>query len=114
MEDKLVTRIKQYASTIIDLQSTSNTVSYSNDLNARSISTVSARLDQFAERLNRQDQSITNNCTKIKSLLSSLDQFRINSEIQFLSLKDQFLVLSKSSGFTCLSSPPCHLLKFLM
>ena len=33
---------------IIDFQSTVNTLNYSNDLNAQSISNVSARLDQFA------------------------------------------------------------------
>ena len=91
----LVSRIKQYASTINDLQSTVNTASYSSHLNAWSISNVSARLDQFAERLNRQDQSIADNCTKIQSLLFSLDQFKISSASQFLSLKDQLLVLNK-------------------
>ena len=62
------------------LQSTTNSASYSSNLNARSVSNVSARLDQFAERLNQQDQSIANNCTNIKSLVSSLDQFKITSE----------------------------------
>ena len=103
----LVSRIKQYASTINDLQSTANSASYSSDLNAQSVSvSVSARLDQFAERLNQQDQSIAVNCNKIQSLLSSLDQFKITSETQFLSLKDQLLVLSEFSVFARLSSPP--------
>ena len=62
------------------LQSTTNSASYSSNLNARSVSNVSARLDQFAERLNQQDQSIANNCTNIQSLVSSLDQFKITSE----------------------------------
>ena len=62
------------------LQSTTNTASYSSNLNARSVSNVSARLDQFAERLNQQAQSIANNCTNIQSLVSSLDQFKITPE----------------------------------
>ena len=47
----LVTRIKQYASWISDIQSTANTAISSSDLNARSFSSVSARLDHLAERL---------------------------------------------------------------
>ena len=47
----LVSRIKQYTSTIDDLQSTVNSASYSSDLNGWSVSNVSARLDHFAERL---------------------------------------------------------------
>ena len=62
---------------------------------------MSARLDQFAERLNQQDQSIADNCTKIQSLASSLDQFKITSKTQFLVLKDQLLVLSESSVIEC-------------
>ena len=57
----LVTRIKQYASTINDLQSSTNSAIYTGDLNARSTSNISARLDHFAERLNQQDQCISNN-----------------------------------------------------
>ena len=48
----LVTRIKQYTSTISDLQSTANSAISSSNLNAISFSSVSARLDHFAERLN--------------------------------------------------------------
>ena len=43
----LITRIKQYSSTIADLQTSSNATSYACDLNARSNSTISARLDQL-------------------------------------------------------------------
>ena len=57
----LVTRIKQYASTINDLQSSTNSAIYTGDLNARSTSNILARLDHFAERLNQQDQCISNN-----------------------------------------------------
>ena len=85
----LVTRIKQYASTTNDLQSSANSAIYSSDLKACLISNVSARLDHFAERLNQQDQCISDNRGKIQSILSSLDQFKIVSETQFLSLKDQ-------------------------
>ena len=85
----LVNRIKQYASTINDLQSSANSAIYSSNLKARSVSNVSARLDHFSERLNQQDQCISDNPIKIQSLLSSFDQFKIISENQFLSLKDQ-------------------------
>ena len=70
------------------------------------MSNVSARLDHFAERLNQQDQCISDNRVKIQSLISSLDQFKIIFENQFLSLKDQFQVLSESSGIERLSSLP--------
>ena len=49
----LVTRIKQFASTINDLQSSTNSAIYTSDLNGRSVSNVLARLDHFAERLNQ-------------------------------------------------------------
>ena len=52
----LVTRIKQYSSTISDLQSSTNSAIYAGDLNARSNFNISARLDHFAERLNQQDR----------------------------------------------------------
>ena len=48
----LVNRIKQYASSMNDLQSSANSAIYSSDFNARSVSNISARLDRFAERLN--------------------------------------------------------------
>ena len=57
----LVTRIKQYASTINDLQSSTNSAIYTGNLNAQSTSNISARLDHFVERLNQQDQCISNN-----------------------------------------------------
>ena len=61
----LVRRFKQYASTISDLQSNANSAIYCSDLNARSFSSVLARLDHFAERLNQQDQCISDNRIKI-------------------------------------------------
>ena len=57
----LVNRIKQYASTINDLQSSTNSTIYTRDLKTRSVSNISARLDHFAESLNQQDQCISNN-----------------------------------------------------
>ena len=71
----LVTRIKQYASRISDIQLTANRAMSSSDLNARSFSSVSARLDHFAERLNQKDQVISDNNVKNQSLVSSFDQF---------------------------------------
>ena len=72
----LVGRIKQYASTINDLQTTANSAIYSSDLNARSFSSLSARLDHFAERLNQQEQCISDNRIKIQSRLSSFENLK--------------------------------------
>ena len=83
----LVTRIKQYCSTINDLQSSTNSAIYAGDLNARSSSNISARLDHFGERLNQQDRCISNSSNDIRALRSSLDQFGTVSKTQFLSLK---------------------------
>ena len=102
----LVGRIKQYASTISDFQSTANSAFFSCDLNARSFSSVSARLDHFAERLNQQDQRISDNGVKIQSLISSVDQFQLISENQFVSLRDQIRVLSEASCIERSSSLP--------
>ena len=102
----LVTRIKQYASTINDLQSSTNSAIYTGDLNAQSTSNILARLDHFAERFNQQDQCISNNCNDIRSLRSSIDQLSIVSETQFLSLKGQLQALSKLSDIELRSPPP--------
>ena len=102
----LVTRIKQYASTINDLQSSTNSAIYTSNLNARSSSNISARLDHFAERLNQQDQCISNNRDNIRSLRSSINQLSTVSETQFLSLKGQIQALSESSNTERLPSPP--------
>ena len=61
----LIGRIKQYASTISDLQSTVNSAIYSRDLNAHSFSLVSARLDHFA------DSSINRTSVSLISVLKS-------------------------------------------
>ena len=47
----LIGRINQH-----DLQSTANSAIFSSDLKTRSFSSVSARLDHFAETFNQQDQ----------------------------------------------------------
>ena len=54
---------------ISDLQSTANSAISSSDLNACTFSSVSARLDHFAERLNQQDQLISDNSVRIQSLV---------------------------------------------
>ena len=106
----LVTRVKQYASWISDIQLATITAISSSDLNARSFSSVSARLDHFAERLNQQDQVTSHNNVRIQSLDSSFNQFRLLSTCQFLSLEDQLKVLSKAPGdekSLVHSPPPC-------
>ena len=58
----LVTRIKLYSSTIADLQTSSNATSYACDLNARTNSTISTRIDQLTERFNQLELRISHNC----------------------------------------------------
>ena len=94
----LVTRVKQYSSTISDLQSATNSAVYAADLNVQTNFNISTRLDQLTEKLNHQGQCISKNRNKIGSLCSSLDQFSVVSETQFLSLKGQLQVLSESSN----------------
>ena len=79
----LVTKIKLYGSTISDLQSSTNAATYACDLNARSNSNISGRLDQLAERFNQLDQRTSSNHDDICSLCYSLDQLRSVSETQF-------------------------------
>ena len=69
------------------------------------------RLDQLAERFNQLDQRTSSNCDGICSLHSSLDQFCSVSEAQFLSLRDQFQGLNKSSNTVRLPSPPTSSVK---
>ena len=71
----LVTRIKLYSSTIADLQSSTNATSYACNLNARTNSNISIRLDQLTEQFNQLDQLTSSNRDDICSLHSSLDQF---------------------------------------
>ena len=95
-----------YGTNISDLQSSTNSAVYACDLNARTNSNISVRLDHLAEKFNQLDQHISNNHDNISSLRSSLDQFSIVSETQFLSLRDQFQALSGSSNTERLPSPP--------
>ena len=76
----LVTRLKQYATRVNDIQMTASNAISNSDLNAKTFSSVSARLDHFAERINQQDQVIAENSIKIQSLACSLDQFKVNTE----------------------------------
>ena len=46
----LVIRIKLYSSTIADLKTTSNATSYACDINARTNSSITARIDSLAEK----------------------------------------------------------------
>ena len=102
----LVTRIKLYNSTIADLQTSSNATSYACDLNARTNSTILARLYQLTEKYNQQDQCMSNNRDDLLSLCSLIDKFCDSSKTQFLSLRDELQVLIDSSNTICLPSPP--------
>ena len=77
----LVGRIKQYASTISDLQSTTNSAIFNSDLNSLSFSSVLARLDHFAERLHQQDHLISDKSVRIQSLISSVSSSRWHLKI---------------------------------
>ena len=109
----LVTRIKLYSSTIADLQTSSNATSYACNLNARTNSTISARLDQLKERYNQLDQCTSNNRDDLLSLCSLIDKFLNSSETQFLSLRDQLQVLIDSSNTIRPPSPPTFSLDFV-
>ena len=89
-----------------DLQSSTNAAVFACDLNARTNSNISVRLDHLAEKLNQLDQRTSSNRDNIGSLRSSLDQFRSVSETQFLSLRHQLQALSESSNTERLLSPP--------
>ena len=94
----LVTRIKLYSSTIADLQTSSNATSYACDLNTRTNSNISIRLDYLTERFNRLEQSTSNNCDDLLTICKSINDFQDTYDTQFLSLKDQLQALSKSSN----------------
>ena len=95
----LVSRLKQYAIRINDIQMTNSNAIASGDINAQSFSSVSARLDHYAERINQQDQVINENSIALQSLVCSLDQFKVSSEAQFLSPDNQIKSVIDSS--TC-------------
>ena len=78
----LVSKLKQYATRVNYIQMTVSNVMANSDINAQSFSSVSARLDHFAEHINQQDQIITENRIKIQSLACSLDQFKVSTEAQ--------------------------------
>ena len=94
----LVTRIKLYSSTIADLQTSSNATSYACDLNARTNSTISTRIDQLAERFNQLEFRTSNNRDDLLSLCTLIVQLRTTSETQFSSLQDQLQVLRESAN----------------
>ena len=85
----LVTRIKLYSSTIADLQTTSNATSYACDLNARTNSSISTRIDLLAERFNQLEIRTSSNRDDLMLLCSMIDQLRAMSDSQFSSLTNQ-------------------------
>ena len=80
--------MKQFSTRVKDIQMTASNGISNSDLNARSFSSVSARLEHFAERINQQDQIIAENSIMIQSLACSMDQFKINTEAQLLLIDD--------------------------
>ena len=68
----LVTRIKLYNTTIADLQSSSNATSHAFDLNARTNSTISNRLDHLTERFNHLEERTSSNRADFLSLRTSI------------------------------------------
>ena len=73
-------RLRLYATNINDIQVSANSAISNSDLNTHSLSSVSSRLDHLAECLNQQNQVVSENTVKIQSLVSSLDQFKANTE----------------------------------
>ena len=82
----LVTRIKLYSSTIADLKTMSNATSYACDINARTNSSITTRIDSLAERFNQLEIRTTRNHDDIMLVCSMIDQLRATSDSQFSAL----------------------------
>ena len=93
----LVTRIKLYSSTIADLKTTSNATSYPCDLNARTNSSISTRIDLLVEQFNQLEIRTSSNCDDLMLVCSMIDQLRATSDSQFSLLTKQLQVLRESS-----------------
>ena len=94
----LVTRIKLYSSTIADLQTSSNAMSYACDSNTWTNSTILTRLDYLTERFNQLEKSTSNNHSDFLNISKSIDNFRDLYDTQFLYLRDQLQSLSESGS----------------
>ena len=92
----LVTRIKLYSSTIADLKTTTNATSYACDINARTNSSITARIDSLAEEFNQLDIRTSRNHDNIMLVCGMIDQLRARSDSQFSSLSKQLQSLRQS------------------
>ena len=92
----LVTRIKLYSSTMADLKSTSNATLYACDINARTNSSITTRLDSLAEKFNQLDIRTSRNHDDVMLVCGMIDELRARSDSQFSLLSKQIQTLLQS------------------
>ena len=83
---RLVTKLKLYRSIIADLLTTSNSISYACDLNARANSSITDRMDWLAERVNQLEVCMSSNRDDLLLMRSMIDQLCVMSDSQVLLL----------------------------
>ena len=72
-----------------DLKSTSNATSYACDINARTNSSITTRLDSLAEKFNQLDIRTSHNHDDVMLVCGKIDQLRARSDSQFSALSKQ-------------------------
>ena len=92
----LVTRIKLYSSTIADLKTTSIATSYACDINARTNSSITTRIDTLAERFNQLEIRTNRNHDDTMLVCSMIEQLRASSDSQFSLVTKQLQTLRQS------------------
>ena len=93
---KLSAKFKLYGSTIADLVTTSKSISYACDVNARANSSSIDRIESLAEQLNRLEIRVSNNRDDILLIRSIIDQLRAISDSQVSLLTNQSQVLHEA------------------
>ena len=77
---KLAAKFKLYGSTIVDLVTTSRSISYACDVNAGAASSRTERLESITEQLNRLETRVSNNHDDILLVRGIIDQLRAISD----------------------------------
>ena len=93
---RLVTKLKLYRSIITDLMTTSSSISYACDLNARANSSIIDRMDLLAERFNQLEVRMSSSRNNLLLMRSMIDQLCAMSDSQVLLLSKQFQVLREA------------------
>ena len=93
---RLVTKLKLYRSIITDLMTTSSSISYACDLNARANSSIIDRMDLLAKRFNQLEVRMSSSRNNLLLMRSMIDQLCAMSDSQVLLLSKQFQVLREA------------------